>query len=166
MKKDTTWRSAVERIMLVAGTCLIAGLLSIAPGQAGTTDFGVRAGGYTEEEQAFLGAEVVFGMSENKRWFGNPNVEHVFVEDGDLTTFSFDVHYDFPSGTPYTVWVGAGPTLIHRDQNLPEDDDTMDAGVNALVGVGAKKGDVRPYGQLKVIVADDNEAAVGIGVRF
>jgi hypothetical protein len=166
MKKATNRHITVERLLLVAGTCFIATMLSIAPGQARTTDFGVRAGVYPDQEDAFLGAEALFGMTENKRWFGNPNVEHVFIDDGDLTSISFDMHYDFVKNQPYTIWAGAGPTLIHKDRNLPDNDDTRDAGVNLLVGGGATKGDVRPYGQLKVVVANDNEAVVGIGVRF
>lgn len=167
MMHSLSFRSLMKRCLFVAGTSLFACALSIIPGQARTTDFGVRTGVYPDQEDGgFLGAEALFGMTQDKKWFGNPNVEHVFIENGDLTTFSFDVHYDFPTGSPCAVWAGAGPTLIHRDRNLPDEGDSLDAGVNMLVGVGAKKGDVRPYGQLKVIVADDSEAVVGVGVRF
>ena len=153
--------------LFLASLHLIVGLLLISPGQAGAADFGVRGGVYPDEEQPFLGAEALFGVAPNTdRWFGNPNVEHVFVDRGDLTTFSFDFHYDFPVGAPYTVWAGAGPTLIHRDRDLPGADDTTDPGVNLLFGMGAKNGAVRPYGQFKIVVADDSAAVLGVGVRF
>jgi hypothetical protein len=83
-----------------------------------------------------------------------------------LTALSFDFHYDFPSGQPYTVWAGAGPTLIFRDRNTPGRSDSTDTGVNLVLGVGGRKGDVRPYGQMKVVLANDTEAVVGVGVRF
>src|SRR5262245_15691463 len=154
----------VVRALLFASACALAGVLSIAPGQA-ATDFGVRAGAYadnaTDDDNPFLGAEALFGVGSSKQWFGNPNLEHTFADAGDTTTFSMDFHYDFPSGRPYSWWAGAGPTVIHREVN-----DTTDPGVNLLVGVGAKKGDVRPYGQFKVIAADDSAAVLGVGVRF
>ncbi len=156
----------VLRTLFMAGACLIAGWLAISPAQARTTDFGVRGGVYPDEEEPFLGAEALFGVGQGQRWFGNPNLEHVFVDSGDLTSVSFDFHYDFLEGEPYTFWAGAGPTLIHKDRSRPGDDDTMNAGVNMLVGLGARKGDVRPYGQLKVVLADDSEAVLGVGVRF
>jgi len=67
---------------------------------------------------------------------------------------------------PYTVWVGAGPTVIHKDENEPGGRDTTDAGANLLMGVGANKGEVRPYGQLKLVFAEDSQAVLGVGVRF
>ena len=152
--------------LFITSVCLITGLLTISPCRAGTIDFGLRGGVYPDEDQPFLGAEALFGMAQTQRWFGNPNVEHAFVDRGDLTAVSFDFHYDFPGGAPYTVWAGAGPTLIHRDMNRPGDRNTTDAGMNVLLGLGARKGDVRPYGQLKAVLAGDSEVVLGVGVRF
>lgn len=155
----------VVRALLSAGACVLACVLSIAPVHA-KTDFGVRGGTYSDVDEPFLGAEALFGVGTAKHWFGNPNIEHAFVDDGNLTTVSFDFHYDFPTGEPYTLWAGAGPTLIFRDRNRPGNDDDTDAGVNLVFGVGAKQGDVRPYGQMKVVVSDDSAAVLGVGVRF
>jgi len=159
--------SSLLRALSLAGTLLIASLLSsVSRVTAGEVDLGIRGGVYPDEEQPFLGGEVLFGMDQGKRWCGNPNVEHVFLDNGGLTAYSFDFHYDFPSGAPYTIWAGAGPTLIHRDRGLPGDPATTDAGANLVFGLGATKGSVRPYGQLKVVVADDSQAVAGLGVRF
>jgi hypothetical protein len=141
-------------------------LLSAPSSSAADVDLGVRGGVYPDEEQPFLGGEVLFGMDQTRHWYGNPNIEHVFLDNGGLTTYSFDFHYDFPSGTPYTFWAGAGPTLIHRDFDTPPGVDNTDPGVNVLFGMGANKGKVRPYGQFKVIVSDDTQAVAGVGVRF
>lgn len=159
-------RQFLSRCFASMAPAMILALLPLASRPAAAADVGVRGGAYTDEEQPFLGAEVLFGMSETPRWYGNPNVEHVFRDAGDLTAFSFDMHYDFPSGQPYTFWAGGGPTIIHRDQNGPGTEDTTDPGLNVLLGMGATKGEVRPYGQLKVVVADDSEASIGVGVRF
>ena len=50
--------------------------------------------------------------------------------------------------------------------NRPGDHNTTDAGMNVLLGLGARKGDVRPYGQLKAVLAGDSEVVLGVGVRF
>ncbi len=133
---------------------------------AAEVDFGVRGGVDADEEQPFVGGEVLFSMDSNQQWFGNPNVEHVFLDNGGLTMYSMDFHYDFPQGQSYTWWAGAGPTLLHQDADVPSDTDSTDAGLNLLVGVGATQGKVRPYGQFKVVVADDTSAIAGLGIRF
>src|SRR6266850_7851888 len=135
-------KNFILRSLLVTSVYLITTLFLVSPSLTHATDFGVRGGVYPDEDQLFLGAEAVFDVTKTGRWFGNPNVEHVFADRGDLTTVSFDFHYDFPSGTPYTIWAGAGPSLIHRDLDRPGDHSTTDAGMNVLVGLGAKKGEV------------------------
>lgn len=159
-------KSIVLRSRTMAGACLIAGWLAFLPAQARTADFGVRGGVYPDEEEPFLGGEALFSVGQGQRWFGNPNLEHVFADSGDLTAVSFDFHYDFLEGQPYAFWAGGGPTLIHKDRAGLGDGATTDAGVNLLLGLGARKGDVRPYGQFKVVLADDSEAVLGVGVRF
>jgi hypothetical protein len=150
------------RTVWLASACLLAATASVST----AADFGVRGGAYTEEEEAFLGAEALFGVGGSKTWFGNPNVEHAFIDDGDLTTASFDFHYDFLSRKDYSVWAGAGPTLIFKDGDAFAGNDDTDAGVNLLMGVGATQGAARPYGQMKVIVSDDTQAVLAAGVRF
>ena len=116
----TIRKYSAVRVLLFASACVISGALSISPGQA-KTDFGVRGGAYSDADKPFLGAEALFEVGTSRRWFGNPNLEHAFADTGgtDLTALSFDFHYDFPSGEPYTVWAGAGPTLIFRNPNIP-----------------------------------------------
>jgi len=161
-------KNPVLRSLFVASAVLVTAVLAVSPGLARTTDidFGVRGGLYPDEDRPFLGAEALFGVSDKGRWFGNPNVEHVLMNSGDLTTFSFDFHYDFPGGAPYGFWAGAGPTVIHQDGDRFGNRNTTDAGVNLVLGVGARHGDVGPYGQFKVVVADQSQAVVGMGVRF
>jgi hypothetical protein len=163
----TIRKHSSARVLMFASAFLLTVALSITPGHA-KTDFGVRGGAYSDADRPFLGAEAVFGVGTGQRWFGNPNLEHAFAETGgtDLTALSFDFHYDFPGGQPYTVWAGAGPTLIFRDRNIPGRSDETDTGVNLVLGIGGKTGDVRPYGQMKVVVASDSEAVLGVGVRF
>jgi hypothetical protein len=163
----TNWKKAFLSSLLFVSACALVVSTMVSPTLA-RPDFGVRAGAYSDDnddEDAFLGAEALFSMGTGQRWFGNPNLEHTFVEDGDMNTASFDFHYDFTKDRPYTWWAGAGPTLIFREDDPSGNDDT-DAGVNLLIGLGDKKGEVRPYGQMKVIVSDDTQAVLAAGVRF
>ena len=159
-------KCSIVRPLLFVLAFVLGGALAIAPAHA-KTDFGVRGGGNSETESPFLGAEALFKVGDSHQWYGNPNIEHAFADNnGDLTSVSFDFHYDFPSGQPYTIWAGGGPTVIFRDRTEVGGENQTDPGVNLLFGIGSKKGDVRPYGQMKVVVANDSEAVLGVGVRF
>ena len=155
----------IVRVVLFVSAFGLAAFQSITPSVA-RPDFGVRGGAYTDDEEPFLGAEAVFDFGTQDRWSGTPNVEHAFIQDGDLTAVSFDFEYDFPARQTYTIWAGGGPTVIFRDQDASGNDDETDPGVNLVFGLGASKGEVRPYGQMKVVVADDTQAVLGAGIRF
>jgi hypothetical protein len=139
-------------------------LLLCGPARSADWDLGLRTGLYTDIEEAFVGVEGL-GRIGSTDFFLNPNAEVVFVDNGDLVTLSLDVHYDLELDThPVDVWLGAGPTVLFRDLDRGRGDD--DFGLNLLAGVGLREGAVRPYGQLKVILADDTEAVLAFGIRF
>lgn len=151
---------------LCVALCLAAALAAV-PAEA--VDFGVRTGIYTDQSDAFLGGELLFQLAP--RWFLNPNLEWVFVEDGDLFTLNGDVHYDFDVDFDGYVWAGGGVALISSDvddDRPPRDDDDgdTDVGLNVLAGVGWRAGGLTPYVQGKVIVADETEAVLAVGLRF
>jgi hypothetical protein len=128
------------------------------------TDFGGRAGAYTDETRAFVGAELLMPVDTNSSWYANPNFEYAFADDAtDLATLNGDFHYDFDTQGKYAAWIGAGPALLFEDG--PGDSET-DFGANLLAGFGAKRGSARPYFQGKVVVADDPQLVFGLGVRF
>lgn len=124
-------------------------------------DFGARAGVYTDVGDPFIGAELLFPISGNI--YFNPNIEYVFVDVGNYMTFNADAHYDFPVQSVY-LWAGAGLAIAYR--SVGDFSDTS-AGLNLLTGVGLKDaGSVIPYAQLKIILADNSEVALGLGIRF
>ena len=148
---------------------LVAIALAPAPAAA-DVDFGVRAGFYDDADSGFVGAELLTGITG--RWFFNPNVEFVLVDDGTLWTLNGDAHYDLPTSSELAFWVGGGPAVIFRDLDPPrncprcEGVDETDFGLNLLGGVGMKRGGIRPYAQGKVVISDDTEAVLGVGLRF
>ncbi len=140
-------------------------LLAAGPAAADGFDFGLRGGIYTDESDAFVGAELLTRIGHGE-WFFNPNVELVFVDRGDLATLNFDFHYDFRVQGPVYLWAGGGPALVFR--NPDRGDDETDGALNLLAGIGFKlrNSSVRPYIQGKAILSDETEGSIAFGIRF
>lgn len=155
----------IARVLAVAAFLLLPGLAQAE------VDFGVRGGLYSDAEAGFIGGELL--MDVTRAWYFNPNLEYVFVDDGDLSTLNLDFHYDFPTRARYYLWAGGGPAVIFRSIDAPDfcrncdDDSETDLGINLLAGIGFGKGQaLRPYLQGKVILSDETEAALAVGIRF
>ncbi|MBI2213989.1 MAG: hypothetical protein HYU52_10115 [Acidobacteria bacterium] len=142
-------------LVLVAAICLFT------PDAAAQVSFGLRAGQYTDIEEPMVGVELITKIAPH--WYFNPNIEYVFVDDGDLVTFNADVHYDFTTGSNVLlVWAGGGLAVVH--ENIVESDTNI--GANILGGVGWRLGEVIPYVQAKALLGDRDDFVVAGGIRF
>jgi hypothetical protein len=129
-----------------------------------TGKFGVRTGVYTDLSDMFIGAEYLAPIGSSV--FINPNVEYVFIENGNYWTFNFDAHYDFPTYSRVFVWTGAGLGILHFNPEGNGDSNT-DVGLNLLFGLGFNTGStVVPYVQGKAIISDNTDFSLGFGLRF
>ena len=153
------------------GLLAVAGLFLIPGIARADVDFGVRGGFYNDADAGFLGAELLMDVTRN--WFFNPNVEYVFVDNGDLYTLNLDAHYDFWTHSPFYVWAGGGPAVIFSKADVPfgcrrcSSDNNTDLGLNLLGGIGFGKGQaIRPYVQGKVTLSNNTEASIAFGIRF
>ena len=155
MSRWTKWTTAA---LVAAAMTTMA-----SPGRA-HVDPELRGGYYTDAEQAFVGGGILTSVAE--KWDFNPNLEWVFVDGGNLFTLNADFHRDLNSGSGPAVWLGAGPALIVSNPDAPDVDTDTNIGLNLIGGVGAKSGSVRPFGQAKYTISDDNEASVAFGLRF
>lgn len=161
-----------KKLGSVAGALAVACLFLVPAGARAEVDFGVRGGLYSDAEAGFIGGELLWDVT--RQWYFNPNLEYVFVDDGDLWTLNLDFHYDFDTRTPFYVWAGGGPAAIFSSVDPPrncrrncDSDDETDLGLNLLGGVGFGKGQaLRPYIQGKVVLSDDTEAVLAVGIRF
>ncbi|MGH9379163.1 MAG: hypothetical protein ACRD2Z_00910 [Thermoanaerobaculia bacterium] len=154
-------KAFARRVIVTAGLTLAAGLL---PQTANAIDFGIRGGLYTDVEEAFVGIELLSRI-QRSQWYFNPNVEWVFLENGDLITANIDLHYDFPTSGQFNAWLGGGLAVLFTDPDRGDSD--TEPGLNLLAGLGFNPhGVVRPYLQGKIILADDSEAVIAIGLRF
>lgn len=148
--------------LILAG--LAVGWLLLPAGAFADVDFGVRAGVYDDASEAFVGLELLTRI-DGSQWFFNPNVEWVLVDNGNLITVNADFHYDFPTSGQFSVWAGGGPALVLIDPD--RGDNETDAGLNLLAGLGFDpRAAVRPYIQGKILIADETEAVLGVGIRF
>lgn len=151
---------------LISTVVVAAATLAAPPAHAGEVDFDVRAGFYADDaEGPFVGAGLLTRLGSTDRWFFNPNVEFAFGDNVDVIAVNGDVHYDFRADSSLALWAGGGLAVVRVDPDFGRDADT-DLGVNAFFGFGARRGDVRPYCQGKVVVADESELVVGVGLRF
>jgi hypothetical protein len=150
--------TASSRLALAAAV-----LLALPAAAQADPKFGFRLGYYTEAEDPFIGAELLFRLAPDL--YFNPNLEVVLVDNGRYLTANGDVHYDLPAGRRTFLWVGAGLAVLNRDPEGPAEGDT-DLGLNLLAGIGARRGRVIPYAQAKVILKSDTEFVIGVGLRF
>ena len=127
-------------------------------------DTDVRAGVYMDADAVGIGAGVLTPVGSTSHWFFNPNVEVGFGDQQNLITMNGDFHYDFQQNRSMSVWMGAGPAVLITD---PEAGDTdTDVGLNLMTGLGGTRGDVRPFAQLKGIVANESQVVLQGGIRF
>jgi len=157
-------RSAAKGLVLGLTMIGLAASAQIANAAVATD---IRAGVYTDVDAVGVGAGLLTPIGrDDYRWYFNPNAELAFG-DRDFVSLNGDVHYDLSYQQPTSFWLGAGPAVIMRDD--VNNDRQTDMGVNLLAGFGATRGTVRPYGQLKGVVVDDNDrsgVALMGGVRF
>jgi hypothetical protein len=158
-----------KKLGRVAGALAVAGLFLIPSTAKADLDFGVRGGFYNDADAGFIGGELLWGVT--REWFFNPNVEYVFVDNGDLTTLNLDFHYDFPTHSPFYVWAGGGPAVLFSGTDAAcrgcQSTSNTDIGLNLLGGIGFGKGQaLRPYVQGKLILSNETEAAIAVGIRF
>jgi hypothetical protein len=160
--RDGSVRVALVAVLMAAAVC------SVASPVAADVDFGIRGGFDDEADSVFVGGELL--MDVYPRWFFNPSIEYVFVDDGSLWTLNGDVHYDFDVDIPFAVWAGGGPAVVLRETDPAcrgcESDDKTDFGLNLIGGIGVQRGAVRPYVQGKLLLSDDTEAVLAVGLRF
>jgi hypothetical protein len=138
-------------------------LLAGAGRAAADTKFGIRGGYYTDIGEPFVGVELLTRVAH--RVYFNPNFEWIFVENANYFTLNGDFHYDFPVGRDVYVWAGAGLGWSSFDFEGPDNSDN-DLVLNLLTGAGVNAGGVIPYVQLKLIVEEDTEFAIAVGLRF
>ena len=150
------------RLMALLGTALLA--LVAAPAASAQVDPDFRAGIYTDGSDGFIGGGVLWDLGQRGRWYANPNVEVVLVDNGNFFTVNGDVHYDLDVETPFYIWAGGGPAILVADPD--EGDSETDFGLNLIAGIGARQGGIRPYAQVKLIVSDESELVFAVGLRF
>ncbi len=153
-----------RKVTTISGMMVLLLFFTVSAFSQSPTKFGLRTGVYTDAEDMFLGGEVLTPLSPHL--YLNPNVEYVFMDGGTYLTFNADFHYDFRTNSPVYLWSGAGLAVLYLNPQGPADSNT-DVGANILFGLGIKTaGRLVPYIQAKAILSDNNEVAIGVGLRF
>ena len=128
---------------------------------AAQTRFGVRGGIYLDQDEPFAGAHFIHPIQ--RHWIFNPNFEYVFVETGSMFTINADLHYDLPSRSSTTLWLGGGLGISRFSS---EEFENTDAGLNLLMGASFGRGPAIPFLQVKLMLMDESQLVLGGGVTF
>lgn len=145
---------------------LVAVLLVLTPAVF-AADFGIRAGRYSDLEEEFVGAEVVFDVGSLNI---NPNIEYSLAEDITAGSANVDVTFDLGNFSRVTPYIGAGVGVFYVDDDFG--DNTTDLLGNVIGGVQFELDFLKPYAQVKYfrLLEDENDGAddiaFTIGLRF
>lgn len=147
---------------------LVAVVLVVAP-LVSAADFGIRAGRYSDGDQDFVGAELLFDVGMLNI---NPNLEYLLDTD-DVTAGSanLDVTFDVVNIGTFTPYVGAGVGLTYVDTDFGDSTDLVG---NLIGGVTLNLTTLKPYAQVKYARlldededgGDNDDIAFIIGLRF
>ncbi|MCB1008264.1 MAG: hypothetical protein KDB94_05135 [Acidobacteria bacterium] len=151
-----------RRIRRIAIVTFATALFAAASGRA--VEFGVRAGGYLDEHDPFVGLELFVPLGSGA-WAFDPNVEAAFGDATDRLSFNADFRFNFLADSRYAVFGGFGPAFIHLDRKRGRDDED-DFGVNLFGGADWRLDGFTPYAQIKVVASDESEVVAAVGVRF
>ena len=151
-----------QRVAWLAASLALVGAAAFATTARATTNADLRAGVYSDNGVG-LGGGVLTDMG-SRNWYFNPNVEAAFGDGSDQFAMNADFHYDFPTSENYSPYLGAGPALLWHHPDVGETDTSP--GINVLGGVVGKRGDVRPFMQMKGVLGDRSQVALVGGVRF
>jgi len=160
MPKLNTTHRYVAIFILLCGTGWTMGATSARA----AVDTDVRAGVFMDSDAIGVGAGILAPMSSDHRWFFNPNLEIGFGDEENLVAMNGDFHYDFAQNRNLSVWMGAGPAVLVTDPEVGDSD--TDVGLNLLTGLGGTTGNVRPFAQLKGVVANQSQVVLQGGIRF
>jgi len=154
----------IRRNAAVISALVLLGMISIAApkmARAGV-DGDVRAG-VTDGDRVAVGGGLLTQVGSSRHWYFNPNVDMTMGDHRDQFAMNGDFHYDLDTSGP-AFWIGGGPAVMVVDREGADND--TDVGLNVLTGIGKKRGDVRPFGQLRGTIADDSQVQIVGGVRF
>jgi hypothetical protein len=152
-----------RRLAILALVTSAALTLSVAAARA-AVEADVRGTVATESNAVGVGAGVLAPIGTSDRWYFNPNVEVGFASSAHLVSMNGDFHYDLQQDRSKSLWMGAGPAVLVTDRKIGNS--TTDLGVNVLTGISGTNGTVRPYAQLKGVVADNSQIVLQGGIRF
>ena len=151
------WKGPAVMLGLLATVALTG---SPAAAANGDVDVDLRAGVYMDADAPAVGGGILMSVGGGySGWYFNPNIEFAFRDNDTEAALSGDFHYDFPTGNSISPYVGLGPSILFTDND-------NDFALNVLGGIAGRRGEVRPFGQLKALIGGNDEIALMGGIRF
>ena len=136
----------------------VTSAISATPAEAQLTP-GVQAGVSLDADQFFFGGHLETTPLVDRLRF-RPGVD-IGIGDGTLVAGNFDFTYTFPSGQPWNLFVGGGPSINWYDFDNGGSD--TEGGFNFIIG--AKNRD-RLFFELRVGMEGSPDLKFGVGYSF
>jgi len=153
----------MRRIRVSFLVCLVylgvTGVVAVTPAQA-QVNAGVQAGLSLDPDQFYFGGHIETTPLVDRLRF-RPSVDIGIGDDGTLVAGNFDFTYTFPASQPWSLYVGAGPTINWYD--FDDSGSDTEGGFNFIIGAKNRE---RLFFELKVGMEGSPDLKFGVGYTF
>ena len=123
---------------------------------------GAHVGYNFDASQALIGAQASFPIVPQIDLY--PSFDFYTVSGGSLWALNFDARFRPRIASPYaTFYVGSGLNLSHASAGGFSNTDTN---VNLFGGLAGRRGQMRPFGEARVILGNGSSFQIQGGVAF
>jgi hypothetical protein len=149
--------SIARRTLILVALAFAA---SSASAQA-STNAGARIAYNFQTDEAIVGASFTVPISTRIEFY--PSLELYLPDNGNKIGFNGDVKVYLPTRASYDLYAGGGLGIVN--QNVSGFSNS-DVGINLLFGIGSRVSRVRPFGEVRLLIHDDNQLVMLAGINF
>jgi hypothetical protein len=133
----------------------------VAEAQSGRSYLGPRVSYNFDFEEVAIGAQVGIPLTSSLDFY--PSLDIFLVDNGSLLGINADLKFR-PGAVDMTpLYLGGGLNLSRRSFNDRSD---TEPGLNLFAGLEGRSGGIRPFAELRAILADRSTVQLSGGVNF
>lgn len=146
--------------------CALAALMlgaigSVTHAQSGQTYVGPRISYNFDFEEVAIGGQLGLPLTSALDFY--PSLDIFLVDEGSLLGLNADLKFRPGTDRPSPLYVGGGLNLSRRSFN---DRSNTEPGLNLFGGLEGRSGSVRPFVELRAILADRSTVQLSGGINF
>ena len=145
---------------------LMAVLLSMAAASAANAQthrlhLGPRVSYNFDAEVLGLGGQLSVPVARHLEFY--PSVDYYFVDVGNLLAINADLKYRLSTENVNWLYLGGGLSIARASAGGAS---ATDAGLNLFAGAESLRGNIHPFGELRLTIGDGSSAQVAFGLNF